>query len=210
VSESTEHPVSEGPFTASLDRRQMLQRSAFVVGAAALWATPVVQTIGMRPAAATTQRICEDSSSGKPTRLSCRLTPNRYDQNPLPADQDTSGWKKGSANVLQVGPADARADFPLNGSARHFRVRVANTEGGLATATPGDYSEGAWIEGLPQSGMSGIAPNLWWRIELLDGPAGARDPVPGQVQVFGFHTSCSQPLDVGWRFASITVTGFER
>ena len=38
-----------------ISRRDMLRRSGFVVGAAALWATPVVQTVGLRPAAATDQ-----------------------------------------------------------------------------------------------------------------------------------------------------------
>ena len=33
-------------------RREILRRGAFVVGAATLWTTPVVQTLGMRPAAA--------------------------------------------------------------------------------------------------------------------------------------------------------------
>ena len=66
---------------ALFGRREMLQRTGFVVGAAALWATPVVQTIGMRPAAATDLTgelgLCEDGPSGgndqKPRSLVFRL-----------------------------------------------------------------------------------------------------------------------------------------
>ena len=46
-------PTPEELPSSDLSRRKMLQRSAFVVGAAAVWSTPIVQTLGQRPAAAT-------------------------------------------------------------------------------------------------------------------------------------------------------------
>ena len=43
--------------SSDLSRRKMLQRSAFVVGAAAVWSTPIVQTLGQRPAAANSDTV---------------------------------------------------------------------------------------------------------------------------------------------------------
>ena len=50
MSEPTQEDLAP---SSDLSRRTMLQRSAFVVGAAAVWSTPIVQTLGQRPAAAT-------------------------------------------------------------------------------------------------------------------------------------------------------------
>ena len=45
-------PTQEELTTSDISRRKMLQRSAFVVGAAAVWSTPIVQSLGQRSAAA--------------------------------------------------------------------------------------------------------------------------------------------------------------
>ncbi len=189
---------------STMSRRDLLQRSAFVVGAAALWATPVVQTIGIRPAAATTLSICEETNYGKPTSMTFKLTPSSYSQNPPPGEQSTQGFKTDEKNTLRQG---AKQDDLSTDYQKYYRVRVAKNEGELGSAEPREYKTGQLITDLPTAGNSGIFPNMWFAIEELDGSGG--EPVEGRAQIFGFHTSCSQPIEVGWRFASITVHSFE-
>ena len=50
-------PTQEELTTSDISRRKMLQRSAFVVGAAAVWSTPIVQSLGQRPAAANSDTV---------------------------------------------------------------------------------------------------------------------------------------------------------
>jgi hypothetical protein len=62
-------PMIEAGSAIDLDRRELLRRGAIVLGATALWSTPVVQTLGMRAAAAGTEDdpteivLCPDGES---------------------------------------------------------------------------------------------------------------------------------------------------
>ena len=60
-------PMTEAGPAIDFDRRALLRRGAIVLGATALWTTPVVQTLGMRAAAAGTHPteavLCPDGES---------------------------------------------------------------------------------------------------------------------------------------------------
>jgi hypothetical protein len=153
-----------------------LRRGAIVLGAATLWTTPVVQTLGMRPAAA---------GSADETDPGGRLCPPGAASSAQPRDL-TFRWNGvgGTSTALIViqRPGSDRL-CAVVGTGGFFQV--ANQAGAQwrvgiydPTDAPSFSGEGSWRT-LPRGGA------------LLDSSE--------------FHTSCSEPLDLGDSFGTITL-----
>ena len=183
---------------SAFGRREMLQRTGFVVGAAALWATPVVQTIGMRPAAASIVILdaCpEQRDSGQPSDLTWRVTPrNASDQFNTPSnpgdwdDPDNAAVISGDLGCL--GP-DWVVDVEVFVNSKNI--------GGSPLSYPGLDSTNATftVPGKPGAWTS-------FRITVVSG--GEEGCAEGTVQTIEeIHTSCSQPLEVGFWWGSIDL-----
>ena len=173
--------------SADISRRKMLQRSAFVVGAAAVWSTPVVKSLGMRPAAATNGTPDQDSDfcpdlddPGQPDDLVYRYEPRRC-----------SSIQSGDNHQIEDGDYECSSSpddcLPVGKAC----IRVHRTGG-------------------PDSGTT------YYLVDeeetfLVAGRAGARQDITittcGCVQEVTLHTSCSQPLDIGEKFGSLTLVG---
>ena len=173
--------------TLDVGRRDLLRRGAIVVGATALWTTPIVQTLGMRPAAAegTGTTIIRDStlcisvagmgedekSSGQPSDLVFQYTGT-------------------AAGVLVVVQRPGEPDF------RRQCVQVSS--GGFFTIEGPAGSN--WRVGLykPESPPTFGASKGDWKNLPKDGEL---------LENVEFHTSCSEPLDIGDRFGSLLLVG---
>ncbi len=171
----------------AVSRREMLQRTGFVVGAAALWATPIVQTVGMRPAAATTDTdACPDG--GMPLSLTWRYVPSACNVAVLEPGNDVvlrSGCCDLTGNPGRVKIEFWRNDSQASGEDPEWSTEVGPNE---TFTPPALYANGK------------VGPNNSFRIMPVDDP--------DCVQRFRVHTSCSQPLNVGDRFLSIQLVGF--
>lgn len=183
---------------ALFGRREMLQRTGFVVGAAALWATPVVQTIGMRPAAATgPTQYCEGGPSNQSARLS-KITfefvgdndPNdTYDQNCSPAEL-----------AIFVNPGNQEREDQNQPSFDPGTV-CSPSEVMLVGATGGTtFFSDTVVDGQPITiGSSGSTlDDLDYEVCNNNGK------LTGDI-----HTSCSQKLCINDRFGALKVIGFE-
>ena len=161
-----------------IDRREALRRGAFVVGAATLWATPVVQTLGMRPAAAAshpTADFCPHGDSAVPVALVLRYSPVGGCQGATALEACTGGLTDGD------GPVNITV---TRGQAGSSVVRC------VTEVAPGDT---LLIEARNFGGR--LNPRL--TLEAVS--------EYGTSQTVTFHTSCSQPLDIGDRFGSFVL-----
>jgi hypothetical protein len=158
------------------DRRAVLRRGAIVVGAATLWTTPVVQTLGMRAAAAgsaddtgTGGSLCPPGSpsSGQPRDLIFRWNGVGSAATALIVIQ-----RPGSDRLCVVVGA-GRLFQVANQAGPQWRVGIYDAAG-----APAFSGAGTW-KNLPSGGP------------LLDSSE--------------FHTSCSEPLNLGDSFGTITL-----
>lgn len=169
--------TSETEQVGDYNRREVLRRGAIVVGAATLWTTPVVQTLGMRPAAAGTGDETETSGSLCPAGAESSAQPRdlvfRWDGSSSASTALIVIQRPGSDRLcVEVG---TDGFFQVTGKAgSNWRVGVY------------DPSE------VPSfSGRSNVWRDLPEGGELLDASE--------------FHTSCSVPLNLGDRFGTITL-----
>jgi hypothetical protein len=161
----------------SYDRRQVLRRGAMVVGAATLWATPVVQTLGMRPAAAGSADGTEPGGS---------LCPPGSETSAQPRDlvfRWNGGGGTSTALIVIQRPGKDRL-YAVVGVGGFFQIaNQAGSNWRVGVYDPTDVPAfsgrgGAW-RNLPESG--------------------------GLIDASEFHTSCSVPLSLGDRFGTITL-----
>ena len=171
--------ASEAKHGGGYDRREVLRRGAFVVGAATLWTTPVVQSLGMRAAAAGTGDDPDPTGS---------LCPPESEKSAQPRDL-VFRWNGAGAD----GPSTGLIVIQRPGSAR---LCVVVGAGGLFRVTGKAGSN--WRVGvydpddLPS--LSGSA-NRWKEL-----------PQGGKVlDASEFHTSCSVPLSLGDSFGTLTL-----
>lgn len=172
----------------SFDRREALKRGGFVVGAAALWATPVVQTIGMRPAAGTpmTSNFCpEGQGSGQPPTLVWQYTGGDCD-----ATDTGQAWNPDSkCEDLEALPGTVD-------------IRLIRTgTGGGSTGTGGGNPD-TWVRGIATNGyfeLDRVGSNITFEIYSESGDLLQR--------ISDVHTSCSQPLDVHDHFGAMMLAG---
>lgn len=170
------HATDEEP-TGHYDRRQVLRRGAIVVGAATIWATPVVQTLGIRPAAAGTADGTETGGS---------LCPVGSEKSAQPRDlvfRWNGGGGTSTALIVIQRPGKDRLCVVV-GVGGFFQVaNQAGSNWRVGVYDPADVPAfrdrgGAW-RNLPESG--------------------------GLIDASEFHTSCSVPLSLGDRFGTITL-----
>ena len=159
------------------DRRQVLHRGAIVVGAATLWTTPVVQTLGMRAAAAGTGDEPEPTGS---------LCPPGSEKSAQPRDlifrwNGVDGASTALIVIQRPGSERLCVEVGTNGL---FQVTgKAGSNWRVGVYDPSD---------VPSfSGRADVWRNLPEGGELLDASE--------------FHTSCSVPLSLGDRFGTITL-----
>ena len=181
--------VDESASVASngFGRREMLQRTGFVVGAAALWATPVVQTIGMRPAAATEIADFCPQNEGSITRLILRYTAKGCD-NLVPS---TASGRQRSC-VGDTGPLQDPAFVVVNvGSCGGSGPDGAGTETFADMATS---FETLIDSGIPQS------PQACTRFRVYT------DSTRGTLLADELiHTSCSEELNLGEQYGPLQI-----
>jgi hypothetical protein len=162
--------------TGLYDRRAVLRRGAIVVGAATLWTTPVVQSLGMRAAAAgsaddtgTGGSLCApgSASSGQPRDLIFR-------------------WNGGS---------DASTALIVIQRPGSDRLCVVVGAGGLFQVANKAGSQ--WRVGIyDAAGAPSLSGVRTWK----DLPSGGRLLDSSEI-----HTSCSEPLNLGDSFGTITL-----
>lgn len=160
-------------------RRDALKRGGIVVGAAALWTTPIVQTLGARPAAASTLEIADfcPAKQGSITRLVLRYT------------------GKGCEN--QVGQLAASegcsGDGPLPQTA-WIEITLGSNGNNEITFT-GEVT--AFVDeidtGIPRSPQ----PSTWMRV--YDSQGGTL------LSTSRFHTSCSEELFLGEQYGPAEI-----
>jgi hypothetical protein len=180
-----------------VDRRTMLRRAA--MGGAVVWATPVVQTLGMSVAAASTI-----------TYVAC--PPN--DKNANPPKQlifiwtgDPCSTGDGAAKVSSSGPQQ------LDNISQDVRIVATYGGGGpnttilqfdpVAENTQVRIGEGTPEANIVQAGAQGIDklnPEVTFNVYA----AGTDSPLLRSVTI---HTSCSQPLAQGDTFCGFTLIG---
>jgi hypothetical protein len=158
------------------DRRAVLRRGAIVVGAATLWTTPVVQTLGMRAAAAgsaddtgTGGSLCPpgSASSGQPRDLIFRW----------------NGVGSASTALIVIQRPSSERLCVVVGAGGFFQV--ANQAGPQ------------WRVGIyDAAGAPAFSPSGTWKTL----PSG--DLLLDSSEV---HTSCSEPLNLGDSFGTITL-----
>ena len=171
--------ASETKHAGAYDRREVLRRGAFVVGAATLWTTPVVQSLGMRPAAAGTGDDPDPTGS---------LCPPGSEESAQPRDL-VFRWNGAGTG----GPPTGLIVVQRPGS---DRLCVEVGVGGLFQVTGKAGSN--WRVGVydPDDvpSLSGSA-NRWKEL-----------PQGGKVlDASEFHTSCSVPLSLGDSFGTLTL-----
>jgi hypothetical protein len=164
-------------------RREMLQRTGFVVGAAALWNAPIVKSISLSAAAATpVSDFCPEIPSPVPEFLvwkyvggSCADSANSQSDEFFSCSGDTGN--EGCVDIV---------------------VTQTGLPGGSATATlTGVALNGVNVIQLPSS-AGRIGTNTTFSIRKLDGTV---------LQTVRMHTSCSAPLDIGDRYGSMLLVG---
>jgi hypothetical protein len=173
----------QGDVRATLGRREMLQRSAFVVGATAVWGTPVVQSLGMRAAAAQTEVVADfcPKNQGSITRLILRYSRRGCGYYQAVAYQDdgvTAAASEGCTGTADAGP---------NTLPETVRVVIRVGSSGNNTVTfDGEVTVNQNIDtGIPQSPQ----PSTWMEVY---------DLVSGDLLVSQrFHTSCSEEIYLG-------------
>lgn len=180
---------------STLGRREMLQRTGFVLGATAIWATPVVQTIGMRPAAATDTdlggSLCpEDSGNRRPTRIVFRVEPNLE----LDVDFDSDRWPGGFTQTTVDDHGSSLADLDVEvlvtlspSGAGGGNVPFTQSPPASTVLTAGDEVQ------IERAGMN----NLDFEIR--------RASDTELLQSGTIHTSCSDPLICGGQYGSLQI-----
>lgn len=171
--------VNEG-----MGRRTLLRRAA-IGGAAVVWATPVVQTLGQGVAAA-----------GTPVQIAC---PEGTGSNATPPKSLTWEWTGAGCS-----PDDGEAFEPgqstiTNSGALPGTVRIEATFGtgqGAGTATFDPVTVGTQFTTTASNGK-GLNPSAVfeiWRDGVLE-------------RTVSIHTSCSELLFIGDTFCGIELVG---
>ena len=175
-------PTQEELPSSDLSRRKMLQRSAFVVGAAAVWSTPIVQTLGQRPAAAATPEradFCDEEGDPPPVWLIWEYLPGEC------AGSDAA-LEACSTTTLPSGNVD---------------IKITRSGGpSQGTWWVCDVAEG---ETFYTEGNDGKTMNPSMVFEIYAAGNGTL------LQSVRVHTSCSEVLNILDRFASIRLRGGE-
>lgn len=174
--------------SGGMGRRTLLRRAA--MGGALVWATPVIQTVGMSAAGASHQSIelfgCPGNSGPKPSML--RLT-----------------YSPSACGALLTGPAFETCESTPSGC----------TPSGAATITV-RYGNGNFQpdqEGTNHQKVifNNVAENTFFDIEDTTRGLGNTMVITieagGCSQTVRFHTSCSAELNQGDRYGSIVFEG---
>jgi hypothetical protein len=179
----------------TIGRRDVIKRGAFVVGAATLWSTPVVQTLGMRPAAAGTHEGADfcpgGNGNGTITSLTFRYT------------------GKGCGNLLPPDAQGRQGDRCLGAAGElpdtvWLEVNVGNCRPGPSGTRTFAGKVTKFVDvidsGIPQS------PQACTVIEVYElnatGTGRASDTYLVSEQI---HTSCSQELNLGEQYGPIEL-----
>jgi hypothetical protein len=168
--------------TGDFSRRDALRRGALVVGAATLWTTPVVQTLGMRPAAAASpgddpSDFCLDV--GDPKNGQPRDMVYRYDARAF--SEATNQQSSNYVNLGESGQLNPQSDVCIKWE------RTGPPATGYITVRPGESFN------VPNKSGSTIV------VTITD--------ACGAWQKFEFHASCSDLWDIGDEFGSLTTQG---
>lgn len=182
--------------SGGVDRRTVLRRAA-IGGAAVVWATPVVQTLGMGVAAAATGfqlQGCPDGDSPKPSRLEFTYQPNECDGSHC---SDSELDFDGQCNPDAEGAlTKCDGDAPTGNASLSARIR---NPGNVSLVTNMPVSSGdpvVFDSGGCGTNGNGLGNNIEVTITSDSG-----------TQIFEFHTSCSAPLIAGHRFGSLIFQG---
>ena len=194
MSEPTPETAPEG-----ISRRDVMQRGAFVVGAAALWSTPIVQTLGQRPAAAESpylSDICPDAPDGGTIyTLDFQYTGRGCGHELL---QGPEGAAEGC-----VGPDDSTADLP---DEVYVVLTTGNCGGSQPPATPGGTELFAGNmtkdDTTATADYQGVSPMACSTMYVYED-----DTKQNLLIRQRFHTSCSQQINDGDEYGPIRIEG---
>lgn len=166
--------------TSGMDRRSMLRKAA--MGSAFVWATPVVQTLGTRVAAAATQNFvgCPEGGGGTPPKeMVFRWT------------GDACSASDGDAFVSVTGNTGAIAGN-VDISATHGTGANAGSTALIVNIAPGDtFTLGDGVKKM----------NPETTITIFE------TGTSNILRTVTIHTSCSQPLLHGDTYCGMTLIG---
>jgi hypothetical protein len=101
---------------SEITRRDLLKRGA-VLGGAVMWATPVVQVVGMRPA------LAQEASPGCNVWYAVKV--EREGDSTVPVCEDITGGANPPGQCLDVGAALPSGVTPSGGGCDHFSAILA-------------------------------------------------------------------------------------
>lgn len=188
-----------------LTRREALKRGAGLVGALA-WAAPVVQVVGMSPAyAAVTSPVAEDCCIG-PDGKSAKLATLTMDYLGGNNDCTTSSFTQSASLVtcadIGVGPLPDLAYIVASHQESIFENDGVTIKPAARIWFQGPVGEGGSFTAEAVAATETALKGETW-IHIFSGGA----PVEANYrQKVAFHTSCSEPLFTGDKFAGIVIT----